>query len=90
VVLTTYDLNGVAAWLPHVVCLNRRLVAQGPPGGVLTPAVLEATYGVRPALLRHGDRRLIVGPLLSPPRAPAGPTAAGPAPAGGARARPTS
>jgi manganese/iron transport system ATP-binding protein/manganese/zinc/iron transport system ATP- binding protein len=29
----------------HVLCVNRRQVAFGPPGDVLTRDVLEATYG---------------------------------------------
>ncbi len=32
IVLTTHDLNGMAAHLPHLVCLNRRVIAAGHPG----------------------------------------------------------
>ena len=55
VVLTTHDLNSVAATLPEVVCLNRRVVAQGPPAEVLTPEVLRATFGTDMVVLRHDD-----------------------------------
>jgi zinc/manganese transport system ATP-binding protein len=63
VVLTTHDLNSVAAHLPQVVCLNRRVVAHGPPGRVFTPAVLEATYGAEMVVLRQGDLTVIADRL---------------------------
>jgi ABC-type Mn2+/Zn2+ transport system ATPase subunit len=53
VVLTTHDLNGIAAHLPHLVCLNRRVVGAGAPRAVLTADVLEATYGARMEILEH-------------------------------------
>jgi ABC-type Mn2+/Zn2+ transport system ATPase subunit len=53
VVLTTHDLNGIAAHLPHLVCLNRGVVGQGAPRDVLTPEVLERTYGARMEILEH-------------------------------------
>jgi ABC-type Mn2+/Zn2+ transport system ATPase subunit len=53
VVLTTHDLNGMAAHLPHLVCLNRRVVGHGTPRDVLTADVLEATYGARMEILEH-------------------------------------
>src|SRR5215211_6339805 len=39
IVLSTHDLNGVAAHLPELVCLNREVIAAGKPGQVLTPEV---------------------------------------------------
>jgi ABC-type Mn2+/Zn2+ transport system ATPase subunit len=69
VCLTTHDLNGMAAHLPRIVCLNRTVVAEGPPRDVLTPAVLERTYGAPMEVLEHGgmpvvvDRRADVVPL---------------------------
>ena len=45
IVLTTHDLNGVAGLLPEVVCLNRRIIAQGPPQDVFTPQILRETFG---------------------------------------------
>lgn len=60
VVLTTHDLNGVAAHLPTLVCLNREVVAAGPPGKVLTPEVLERTYGARMQVLEHAGMPLVV------------------------------
>ena len=60
VVLTTHDLNGLAAHLPRVVCLRRRVVADGAPLDVLTPAVLEATYGAPMDVLVHGGMPVVV------------------------------
>ena len=31
IVLTTHDLNGMAAHLPHLVCVHHRIVADGTP-----------------------------------------------------------
>ena len=45
ILLTTHDLNTAAAHLPWVVCLNRRVIAQGEPEIVFTPETLNATYG---------------------------------------------
>jgi zinc/manganese transport system ATP-binding protein len=45
VVLTTHDLNFVASHLPHMVCVNGRIVAEGRPRDVLTEDVLTRTYG---------------------------------------------
>jgi ABC-type Mn2+/Zn2+ transport system ATPase subunit len=53
VVLTSHDLNAVAAALPEVVCLNRRVVAQGAPGEVFTPEVLRETFGSEMVVFRH-------------------------------------
>ena len=53
VVLTTHDLNSVAATLPEVVCLNRRVVAAGPPTDVFTPDVLRETFSSDMVVFRH-------------------------------------
>lgn len=67
VVLTTHDLNGVAAHLPTLVCLNREVVAAGPPEKVLTPDVLERTYGARMEVLEHAGMPLVVDPYRPDP-----------------------
>ena len=51
--LTTHDLNGIAAHLPHLVCLNTEVIGQGTPREVLTADVLERTYGARMEILEH-------------------------------------
>ena len=60
IVLTTHDLNGMAAHLPHLVCLNRHVVASGTPDEVITPDVLAHTFGARMDVLRHMDTPLVV------------------------------
>jgi zinc/manganese transport system ATP-binding protein len=64
IVLSTHDLNGVAAHLPEVICLNRRIVAQGDPRSVLTPAVLEATYDAPLQVLEHAGLPVVVDGAL--------------------------
>jgi len=66
VVVTTHDLNGVAAHLPHLVCLNTEIVAVGAPAEVLTPEVLERTYGAPLEVLEHAGMRVVVDPYSSP------------------------
>lgn len=63
VVVTTHDLNGIASHLPRLVCLNRRVIADGTPEYVLTPQVLEATYGAPMDVLEHGGMRVVVDQL---------------------------
>ncbi len=55
VLLTTHDLNWVAAHLPRVLCLNQTVVADGSPMAVFTPGVLRATYGTDVRVIRDGD-----------------------------------
>jgi ABC-type Mn2+/Zn2+ transport system ATPase subunit len=81
VVLTTHDLNGLAAHLPRIVCLQQRVVAEGRPAEVLTPEVLERTYGAPMEVLIHGGMPVVVD--SQDPRRRAGPVGAGP----GAEAR---
>ena len=65
VVLTTHDLNGMAAHLPQLVCLNTRITGRGTPQDVLTPSVLERTYGAPMEVLQHGGMPVVVdGPQL--------------------------
>jgi ABC-type Mn2+/Zn2+ transport system ATPase subunit len=64
IVLTTHDLNGMAAHLPRVVCLNRRILGVGPAREVLTPRVLERTYGAPMEVLEHGGMPVVIDPPL--------------------------
>ncbi len=70
ILLTTHDLNGIAAHLPHLVCLNREVVGAGPPHEVLTPSVLERTYGARMEVLEHGGMPVVVDRYTSGSVAP--------------------
>ncbi len=60
IVLTTHDLNGMAAHLPHIVCVNGRIIADGTPAQVITPTVLERTFGARMEVLEHLGMRVVV------------------------------
>lgn len=62
IVLTTHDLNGMAAHLPQLVCLNTRITGRGTPWEVMTPAVLERTYGAPMEVLDHGGMPVVVDP----------------------------
>jgi ABC-type Mn2+/Zn2+ transport system ATPase subunit len=60
IVLTTHDLNGMAAHLPHLVCLNNTVIGSGRPIDVLTVEVLERTYGARMEVLRHAGMPVVL------------------------------
>ena len=60
IVLTTHDLNGMAAHLPNLVALNRTVVASGAPADVIVPDVLERTFGARMEVLQHLGMPVVV------------------------------
>jgi ABC-type Mn2+/Zn2+ transport system ATPase subunit len=60
ILLTTHDLNGIAAHLPHLVCLNARVIGAGDPRSVLTPDVLERTFGAPMAVLEHAGMPIVI------------------------------
>jgi ABC-type Mn2+/Zn2+ transport system ATPase subunit len=60
IALTTHDLNGMAAHLPHLICINKSIQGEGTPVAVLTPEILEATYGAPMDVLQHAGMPLIV------------------------------
>jgi ABC-type Mn2+/Zn2+ transport system ATPase subunit len=62
ILLTTHDLNFVAAHLPRVICLAGRVVADGTPEQVLRPDVLHATYGAEVRVIRDGEMVFVVDP----------------------------
>ncbi|MGH9188968.1 MAG: metal ABC transporter ATP-binding protein [Acidimicrobiales bacterium] len=64
IVLTTHDLNGIAAHLPHIVCLNVEVIGAGPPREVLTPWILERTYGAPMDVLEHGGMPVVLDRYL--------------------------
>jgi len=68
IVVTTHDLNGIAAHLPTIACVNKRLIASGDPAHVLTPRILEETYGAPMEVLLHGGMPVVVekAPVLTP------------------------
>ena len=60
IVLTTHDLNGLAAHLPHLVCLNQRIEAVGAPIDVLTADTLERTFGASMDVLVHAGLPVVL------------------------------
>ena len=60
VLLTTHDLNGLAAHLPRLICLNKEIVADGSPREVLVPDVLEKLYGAPMHVLEHGGMPVVL------------------------------
>lgn len=60
IMLTTHDLNGLAAHLPRLVCMNTTIIADGAPVDVLTPEVLERTYGAPMEVLLHGGMPVVL------------------------------
>jgi ABC-type Mn2+/Zn2+ transport system ATPase subunit len=60
IVITTHDLNGIAAHLPHLVCLNTEVIGQGAPRDVLNADVLERTYGAPMEVLEHAGMPIVV------------------------------
>jgi zinc/manganese transport system ATP-binding protein/zinc transport system ATP-binding protein len=65
ILLTTHDLNSVATHLPHVICLNHGVVAQGSPAEVFTSEILSRTYGSEMVVLREGNLFLVADRLTS-------------------------
>ncbi len=65
ILLTTHDLNTIASHVPWVViCFNRRIVAQGPPAAVLTPAILRQTYDAQMTVVTHDGMTFIANRSL--------------------------
>jgi ABC-type Mn2+/Zn2+ transport system ATPase subunit len=60
ILLTTHDLNGIAAHLPRLVCLNRTVIGAGRPREVLTPDVLEQAYGATLQVLEHAGMPVVI------------------------------
>jgi ABC-type Mn2+/Zn2+ transport system ATPase subunit len=46
IIMTTHDLSGIATRLQWVVCMNKRIIAEGYPREVLTDRNLLKTYGL--------------------------------------------
>ena len=59
ILMTTHDLNSAAAHVPWVVCINRKVVAEGAPEDVFTDAILSETYQGEMVVIRH-DGMIIV------------------------------
>jgi zinc/manganese transport system ATP-binding protein len=59
IVLTTHELNTVAAHLPWVVCVNGAIIAEGDPDDIFTAAILGRTYGADLRVVRQDGLVLV-------------------------------
>lgn len=59
IVMTTHEINAVAAHLPWVVCINGTIIAEGPPSEVYTPEILERTYNAPMTVIQHEGMTLV-------------------------------
>ncbi len=59
VLISTHELNALAAHLPRIVCINRGIVADGSPEDVFTPEILQRTYGGEMVVVREGGMTLV-------------------------------
>jgi zinc/manganese transport system ATP-binding protein len=59
IVMTTHELNGVAAHLPQVVAIRRTVVAQGSPLEVFTKETLRRVYGADLTVI-HQDGMVVI------------------------------
>lgn len=55
IVMTTHELNSVAAHLPWVVCVNGGIVAQGTPTAIFTTPILSRTFRAEMRVVRDPD-----------------------------------
>jgi ABC-type Mn2+/Zn2+ transport system ATPase subunit len=62
VLVSTHDLNLAVERFDRLALLNRRLIAYGVPGEVITPQTLAAAYGGQ-ALWRGDDYAMVVGDI---------------------------
>ncbi|MGD9712411.1 MAG: metal ABC transporter ATP-binding protein [Thermomicrobiales bacterium] len=51
IIMTTHELNSLAAHLPWVVCVNGGIVAQGPPASVFNDATMSRTFNAEMRVL---------------------------------------
>lgn len=56
VLVATHDLHAVSLRFDWVVCLNRRVIAEGPAARVLTRESLDATFGSQLGLVEIGGK----------------------------------
>ena len=51
--MISHDLSMVAAHAEHVICINRRVYAEGVPSEVLTSDALSATFGLHMGMVKY-------------------------------------
>ena len=59
VMLSTHEINAVAAHLPRIVCINRGIVADGSPADIFTTETLRRTYGGDMVVVKQDGMTLV-------------------------------
>jgi zinc/manganese transport system ATP-binding protein/zinc transport system ATP-binding protein len=59
IIMTTHEINAVAAHLPWVVCLSGRILAEGPPSEVFTAEILGRTYNAELPIVHYQGLTLV-------------------------------
>lgn len=59
IIMTTHEINAVAVHLPWIVCLNGRVLAEGPPAQVITSETLKLTYGAEMPVINYQGMTLV-------------------------------
>ncbi len=59
ILMTTHEINAVAVHLPWIVCLNGRVLAEGPPSKVITSETLKLTYGAEMPVIHYQGMTLV-------------------------------
>ena len=59
IIMTTHEINSVAAHLPWLVCINGHILAEGPPSEVISPEVLHLTYGASMPVIEYEGMTLV-------------------------------
>jgi len=60
ILLTTHEINAVAAHLPTIVCMNNTIIAKGSPSDVFTPENFLKTYNTELLVIQHQGMTLVV------------------------------
>lgn len=56
IVMISHELNIVYQYADQVVCLNKKMICQGPPQAVLNPQILKELYGEGFGVYKHKER----------------------------------
>lgn len=59
IMITTHEINAVAVHLPWVICLNGRVLSEGPPSDVITPETLKLTYGADMPVIKYQGMTIV-------------------------------
>jgi len=59
IAMTTHEINTVAAHLPWLVCIKGHILAEGPPSEVISPEILQLTYGAKMPVIEYEGMTLV-------------------------------